>query len=116
MSRSPQPRPALQKAADGSTHPAAPQAAAGTRAQRLVAAVKATEPEGGESHGFRPGDLRARKAAASDPPKVKKSERVDLGAAVPKTLRKQVRKKARDEGWSVDQAVTYVLRAWVDDR
>jgi hypothetical protein len=65
---------------------------------------------------FKPGDLRARKAAAAAGKNKpgKKDELVELDVRVPKKLRKAVRRKAEAEGWSADDAVAYVLRAWVE--
>jgi hypothetical protein len=65
---------------------------------------------------FKPGDLRARKAAKGKPTKakVKREELVELDVKVPKKLRKAIKKKAETEGWTTDDAVTYVLRAWVE--
>ena len=113
MSRGPEPRPALQKAPDGSMHPAAPRAAA-TKHLHPAPHAPATPPPVTDPSEFRPGDLRARKVAKAAPDKVKKSELVTVEVALPKKLRKAARKKAEAEGWTLDQAVTYVLRAWVD--
>ena len=112
MSRAPGPRPALQKAPDGSMHPAAPRTSA---PKHLHPAPHAPAAAPSASGDFRPGDLRARKAAAqSKPEKAKKSERVTVEVTLPKKLRKEAKKKAADNGWTLDEAVTYVLRAWVD--
>ena len=118
MSRSPEPRPALQKAPDGGMHPAAPRAAA-TKHLHPAPHAPATPPEPADTATFKPGDLRARKAAkAAKDAKPKhdhgKAEQVTFEVTVPKKLRKAARKKAEAEGWTLDQAVTYVLRAWVD--
>jgi hypothetical protein len=43
-----------------------------------------------------------------------KDRLVSLDVKVPKKLRKAVRKKAASEGWTPEEAVTYVLRAWTD--
>ncbi|MFZ0325249.1 MAG: hypothetical protein WAN48_14110 [Actinomycetes bacterium] len=124
MSRSPEPRPALQKAPDGGMHPAAPRAAA-TKHLHPAPHAPATP---AEQPTYKPGDLRARKAAgpgksgkpgkpgktSKDKDDGKRTEQVTLEVAIPKKLRKAVRKKAEAEGWTLDQTVTYVLRAWID--
>lgn len=107
MTRPAEPRPALRKAPDGSMHPAAPRPA---EDKHLHAAPPSAVGAAGQ---YRPGDLRARKAA-SESPKPKKSELVTVEVRLPKKLRKAARKKAEAEGWTFDQAVRYVLRAWVD--
>ena len=115
MSRGPEPRPALQKAPDGGMHPAAPRAAA-TKHLHPAPHAPATPAEPVDPATFKPGDLRARKVAKAAKPKddPKKTEQVTFEVTVPKKLRKAARKKAEAEGWTLDQAVTYVLRAWVD--
>jgi len=118
MSRRPEPRPALQKAPDGAMHPAAPRAAATKHlhpAPHAPAAPPAPDVPS-EPATYKPGDLRARKAAKPSKPKDdgKRAEQVTIEVTVPKKLRKAARKKAEAEGWTLDQAVTYVLRAWVD--
>lgn len=126
MTRPPEPRPALQRAADGALHPAAPKAvppkhlhpaphAPAAPAPRTSDETPATPARPGPPAHFRPGDLRARKAAGGKGGKPPKPvDRVDLGVKVPKKLRKAVRRKADAEGWSADEAVSYVLQAWVD--
>jgi hypothetical protein len=93
-------------------HPAAPRAAATEHLHPAPHAPAAEPDSGNAATRFKPGDLRARKSTKPD--KAKKSELVRLEVRLPKKLRKAVRKRAEAEGWSVDQAVTYVLRAWVD--
>ena len=41
---------------------------------------------------------------------------VDLGASVPKALRKAAREKAKEAGLDVDTVVTDLLHAWVTGR
>jgi len=109
MTRPAEPRPALRKAPDGSMHPAAPRAAEDKHLQA------APPPSDGTATGqYRHGDLRARKAADPTRKEPKKSELVTVEVHLPKKLRKAARKKAEAEGWTFDQAVRYVLRAWVD--
>lgn len=124
MTRAPEPRPALKRSADGGLHPAAPQAAPPHHlhpAPHAPTVPPATAPGPAAApvaapQRFKPGDLRARKAAAGGKAgKTPKPENlVNLDVKVPKKLRKAVRRKAEVEGWPVDDAVAYVLRAWVE--
>ncbi|HVQ87525.1 MAG TPA: hypothetical protein VMT88_05010 [Actinomycetes bacterium] len=124
MSRTPEPRPALRRATDGSVHPAAPRA---TPEKHLhpapVAPVAAVAPA--DNAHYKPGDLRARKAAkaaksAKDARdlksgKGKKAEdSVPLEVRVPKKLRKAVRKRAGVDGGSVDDVVRDALYSYLD--
>ena len=65
MSRTPEPRPALRRAEDGSVHPAAPRAEPPKHlhAAPIPTAPSAVPPPKGEKTKYKPGDLRARKAA-----------------------------------------------------
>lgn len=120
MATTPEPRPALTKAPDGGLHPAAPKAAPSKHlhAAPHAPAVPAPEPTGPSPAPvkFKHGDLRARKAASAGKGAKagKADELVDLGVKVPKKLRKAVRRKAEAEGWPPDDAVTHVLRSWVE--
>lgn len=126
MTRPPEPRPALQRAADGALHPAAPKAEPPKHLHPAphapaVPAAPAPDPtpvaplRAGPPERFKPGDLRARKAGSGKGGKPPKPvDLVDLGVKVPKKLRKAVRRKAEAEGWSTDDAVAYVLRAWAE--
>lgn len=113
MSRTPEPRPALRRAQDGAVHPAAPRATPEKHlhpAPHAPAAVPAAEPG-----PFKPGDLRARKAAKSAKSgKGKKTEdTVPLEVRVPKKLRKALRKRANAENVSIDDVVTDALGEWL---
>lgn len=124
MTRAPEPRPALKRSADGGLHPAAPQAAPphhlhpAPQAPAVPPPPPASEaaPAPTPPQRFRPGDLRARKtgSAGKTGKAPKPEELVKLDVKVPKKLRKAVRRKAEAEGWPVDDAVAYVLRAWVE--
>ena len=118
MARTPEPRPALKRAPDGALHPAAPKAAPPKHlhpAPNPPAAAPEPVAEQPEVH-YKPGDLRARKAAKAGKPYKpgKKEELVDLEVMVPKKLRKAVRRRAEDEGLTVDDAVTRALSSWVE--
>ena len=129
MSRTPEPRPALQKAPDGGVHPAAaprtsapmhlhpaPQAPVAAAGRTPVDEPALAKPGAGKDkkaksrEGFRPGDLRARKAAKSKQEGPSAVLKVDL----PKDLRKAARKKAERGGYDLDAVVASLLRAWVD--
>ncbi|MDH5278326.1 MAG: hypothetical protein OEW53_04725 [Actinomycetota bacterium] len=118
MARTPEPRPALTKAPDGGLHPAAPKAVPAKHLHPAPQApsVPPAAVDDAPPPRFKPGDLRARKAAskAKAAKADKKDDLVDLGVQVPKKLRKAVRKKATKEGWTAQDAVIYVLRAWTD--
>ena len=127
MSRTPEPRPALRRANDGSVHPAAPRA---TPEKHLHAAPQApvavpqqsVEPVEHNGNGpFKPGDLRARKAAKVAHAKETKSrkgkkaeETVPLEVRIPKKLRKAARKRAGAQGGTVDDVVTAALSIFLD--
>ena len=118
MARTPEPRPALTKAPDGGLHPAAPKAVPAKHLHPApqAPAVPPAAADDASPPRFKPGDLRARKAAGNTKAAKadKKDELVELGVTVPKKLRKAVRKKAAKEGWTPQEAVTFVLRAWTD--
>ncbi len=90
----PNPRPALRRAKDGTVHPAAPHLSS-------LAVV------------LRPADTR------SKPPKQKDRDdsddkTVELVVHVPKSLRKKLRKRAEEFGWTTEEAAAHVLRVWAD--
>lgn len=120
MSRTPEPRPALKRAPDGGLHPAAPKAVPPKHLHTAPHAPAVPAPEVVVADEpvvrFKPGDLRARKAATSGRggKPGKKEEMAPLDVQVPKKLRKAVRRKAEDEGLTTQDAVTLVLRAWVE--
>ena len=101
MSPNPPPRPALTRAGDADVHPAAP--GVPSLATRLphLAAVKA----GGSTGKGRKG----KKSVVLDEGKV-----VDLVVPLPKALRKRLKDKAADHGYSPEEAAYHLLRVWVD--
>jgi hypothetical protein len=114
VSRTPEPRPALQKAPDGAVHPAtAPRTSAPKHlhaAPQAPTVVPSADSQGGVRHHYKPGDLRARRVKG----KASTELLVGLKVEVPKTLRKAARKKAQRSGEDLDVVVTALLRAWVD--
>jgi hypothetical protein len=47
--------------------------------------------------------------------KVSQEKQVDLGAMVPKSLRKDLRAAAKSAGRTPDEVVASLLRAWIDN-
>jgi hypothetical protein len=94
MNATPQPRPALRRAEDGTVHPAA--------AHLSSLAV----------------DLSI---SAKDRPKGKKKDKdkaeetVVLTVTLPKRTRRRLRRKAETYGWTAEEAASHVLRVWADD-
>jgi hypothetical protein len=64
----------------------------------------------GQRSAFKPGDLRARKAKAKD----HSEPTVTVKIEVPKSLRKDAKKKAERGGQQLDGVIVGLLRAWVD--
>jgi hypothetical protein len=123
VSRTPEPRPALKKAPDGAVHPAAaPRTSAPKHLHAAPAAPSAASgkhtdaadglTKTGKGHDYKPGDLRARKATAKG--KGHSEPTVTLKLEVPKSLRKDARKKAERGGHELDEVIVALLRAWVD--
>jgi hypothetical protein len=117
VSRTPEPRPALKKAPDGAVHPAAaPRTSAPKHLHAAPTAPSAASaPEDGltkssQRPDFKPGDLRARKAKA----KGHSEPTVTLKIEVPKSVRKDAKKKAERGGYELDGVIVSLLRAWVD--
>jgi hypothetical protein len=113
MSTHPAPRPALQKAPDGSVHPASP------RLSSLAVVVgepgrlpgprsgpPAADPKG-KDRGK--GGKKARRKAA--PPV---EETTELVVTLPKSVRKQLRRRAAEYGWTAEEAGAHVLRVWAE--
>ena len=89
----PQPRPALQRADDGTVHPAAPHLSS------LAVDVSAMTKD-------------RRKGKKKD--KDKAEETVVLTVTLPKRIRRQLRRKAETYGWTAEEAAAHVLRVWAD--
>jgi len=90
----PAPRTALTKSPDGTVHPAAPHMSS--------LAVQLTKDSG----------KSGRKA---DRDKSDKDDRlVELTLQVPKSVRKALRRRAEEFGWTAEEAAVHVLRVWSD--
>ncbi|MGB9374035.1 MAG: hypothetical protein WCA82_07735 [Jiangellales bacterium] len=97
----PQPRPALRKAADGSVHPAS----------AVLSSLAVTVPSPGESG--KQGGKKAKKNGK--PKKAAPVEVVALEVELPKPVRKALRKRAAEYGWTAEEAAAQVLRVWADN-
>ena len=93
MTGTPQPRPALRRAEDGTVH-----LAAAHLSSLAVAVTKAANDR--------------RKAKKKD--KDKADETVVLTITLPKKTRRQLRRKAETYGWTAEEAAAHVLRVWAD--
>ncbi|HEY9379309.1 MAG TPA: hypothetical protein VIQ02_19695 [Jiangellaceae bacterium] len=92
MTATPQPRPALRRAEDGTVHPAAPHLSS------LAVDISTTSSR--------------RKGKKKD--KDKADETVVLTVTLPKRTRKLLRRKAETYGWTAEEAAAHVLRVWAD--
>ena len=91
----PQPRPALRRADDGTVHPAA------AHLSSLAVDISAA-----------PKDRRKGKKKNRDAEKAE--ETVELIITLPKRTRRQLRQKAETYGWTAEEAAAHVLRVWAD--
>ena len=108
MSR-PEPRPALQRAEDGSVHPAAPRVSPEVHIHPVPHAPAAASRKEISKAGTRPaGENTAAPEFTGKPAK--------LSVEVPKDLRKEVRKLAERSGQSVDAVVVEALSAHVSGK
>jgi hypothetical protein len=102
----PQPRPALRKAPDGSVHPASV----------VLSSLAVTVPPGGSPDV---PDLSGTKKNKKGKKKDKDvageaTEVVALQVELPKPVRKALRRRAADYGWTAEEAAAHVLRIWAD--
>jgi hypothetical protein len=107
----PQPRPALRKAADGSVHPASAvlsSLAVTMPAPGADSAADAADAAGGKGKKSGKGKKKGKQA----PPET--VEMVPLQVELPKSVRKALRKRASDYGWTAEEAAAHVLRVWAD--
>jgi hypothetical protein len=91
----PQSRPALRRAEDGTVHPAS------AHLSSLAVDVSTEAKE-------------RRKAKKKDKVKDKAEELVVLTVTLPKRTRRQMRRKAQTYGWTAEEAAAHVLRVWAD--
>jgi hypothetical protein len=96
MTATPQPRPALRRAEDGSVHPAAESLS--SLAVDVSAAAKDHRPRGKKKDKVKDKD--------------KAEETVVLTVTLPKQTRRQLRRKAETYGWTAEEAAAHVLRVW----
>ncbi len=100
----PQPRPALRKAPDGSVHPAS--------VLLSSLAVSVPSPGSPDSTGGKKGKKGKKK---SKPAPVEPTEVVALQVQLAKPVRKALRKRAAEYGWSAEEAAAHVLRVWAEN-
>lgn len=109
----PEPRPALRKAPDGSVHPAS------TILSSLAVSLPPQGP-GLDGSSTSPGEASAKKQKGRKNGKGKKGakpepeEIVALQVELPRPVRKALRKRASDYGWTAEEAAAHVLRVWAD--
>jgi hypothetical protein len=117
----PQPRPALRKAPDGALHPASPQRPpvvvellpAHRKRRKKDAADAATGKDGKVPRG---SSKQKAKDAKTDPVvETTPEKRVTVKVEMPKSLRKRLRQKAQDNGYTAEEAALQLVRAWVED-
>ncbi len=111
----PQPRPALRKAPDGSVHPASPVLSSlAVEVPADGAGARSTSPASADPSAARPSKKpkkgKGKKAAKPEPAEV-----VTLQVELPKSVRKALRKRAADYGWTAEEASAHVLRVWADE-
>jgi hypothetical protein len=99
MTATPLPRPALQRADDGTVHPAA----ANLSSLAVDVSVTAKDRRRGK-----------KKDKVNDKDKDKAEETVVLTVTLPKRTRRQLRRKAETYGWTAEEAAAHVLRVWAD--
>jgi hypothetical protein len=93
--KTPQPRPALRRADDGTVHPAA------AHLSSLAIDVSTAPKE------WRKGKKKNKDAEKAE-------ETVELIITLPKRTRRQLRQKAETYGWTAEEAAAHVLRVWAD--
>jgi len=97
----PPPRPALSKAPDGTVHPAS--------AVLSSLAVTVEPPHASGKSAKKAG----KKASRAKKPDV--AEIVQLQVDLPKPVRKALRRRAAEYGWTAEEAASHVLTVWADD-
>jgi hypothetical protein len=106
MTQPPAPRPALRRTLGAQPavppapepHPAPPQGKPGKHAKRAVKPAKVKAAEGKTGAGAAPKDGRP----------------VELVVTLPKELRRRLRAKAAENGYTAEEAAAMLLRVWVD--
>lgn len=103
----PEPRPALRKAADGSVHPAS------AVLSSLAVSLPADEPAA--TSGEKKGKKAKKAKKATKQAEAAPDDLVALQVELPKSVRKALRKRAADYGWTAEEASAHVLRVWADN-
>ena len=97
----PEPRPALRKAEDSRVHPAAP---------RLAGLSPTLPPSKAAKSG-----KGAKRPAGHVPFPGDGDKAVDVVVPMPKAMRKQLKAKAAELGYTPEEAAFHLLRVWLDD-
>jgi hypothetical protein len=98
----PAPRPALVKAPDGTVHPAS----------AVLSSLAVTVPVDAGAGAGR--ERKATKKPGKGAKSAEPDEVVQLVVEVPRSVRKALRRRAGDYGWSAEEAAAQVLRVWAD--
>jgi hypothetical protein len=109
--RTPEPRPALRKAPDGSVHPAA--AHLSSLAVELDPKDVQPVPTAGDRAGAKGKGKKGRKGGKGADGAVQ-DEVVELVVPLPKPVRRALRQRAAEYGWSAEEAAGHVLRVWAE--
>ena len=117
MTANPRPRPALRKAPDATVHPAAPPLAALGVDLEPAAAREPLRlaPEAGPGPGKGAKKKDKPRPTRDRPPVVTPGgPTVNLVVPVPKAMRKRLRAKAAEHGFTAEEATFHLLRVWLD--
>lgn len=109
MSVNPPPRPALRKAADARVHPAAP-ALVGLQGGLAHGPAPAL-PERADNADKGAGKAKSRRGSAVLGGEGKTAE---LVVVLPKAMRKRLKAKAAEHGFTPEEATFHLLRVWLD--
>jgi hypothetical protein len=106
----PAPRPALRKAPDGSVHPASP------RGGVLRVAAPGEGPDGRPAgHDGKARDKGKKGRVEDRLDRLDKDDKiVDVVVSMPKSVRRRLRRKAEEYGWTAEEAAYHLARTWVD--
>lgn len=97
----PRPRPALRKAPDGSVHPAS----------AILSSLAVSLPD--DLPGAGTGKKNGKAAKKSGKGKRQaEDDVVHIEVPLPKAVRKALRRRAAEHGWTAEEAAAHVLRVW----
>lgn len=109
----PAPRPALRKAPDGSVHPASVvlSSLAVTVPIEPVPPGRPTSPAPKDKKGGK----KSKKSKGKRGEEPKGPDVVSLEVQLAKPVRKALRRRAAEYGWTAEEAAAQVLRVWADN-